>query len=162
MANIFSSLSQQKQRIQSLETEIDGYKKSIQKEQEQNEKLTLILNKTEVDIATVKKLQNICNSKHDALKTEYAAYTRMLHETEQALNRANTVSEIDKQFIRCIGVYGLFHVERMSGGYAVFSISCEFFLSVEIYAMVYKIHAKYLWLIYVLTQWDSFSSCISS
>ena len=92
MANIFSSLSQQKQRIQSLETEIDGYKKSIQKEQEQNEKLTLILNKTEVDIATVKKLQNICNSKHDALKTEYAAYTRMLHETEQALNRANTVS----------------------------------------------------------------------
>ncbi len=31
-------------------------------------------------------------AKHDALKNEYATYTRMLHETEQALNRATTVS----------------------------------------------------------------------
>ena len=29
-------------------------------------------------------------AKHDALKAEYATYTRMLHETEQALNRAMT------------------------------------------------------------------------
>lgn len=75
----------------SLETEIEGYKKSIQKEQEQNEKLTLILNKTERDIETVKKQLTHCQSKHDALKSEYATYTRILHETEQSLNRAMTV-----------------------------------------------------------------------
>jgi phage shock protein A len=78
--------------ILSLETEIDGFKRQIQKEQEQNEKLTLILNKTEVDIAMVKKLLTQCLAKHEALKAEYATYTRMLHETEQALNRAMTVS----------------------------------------------------------------------
>ncbi len=83
--------SQQQQRILSLETEIDGYKKAISKEQEGNEKLMMILAKTEQDIATVKKLLAQCIAKHDALKNEYATYTRMLHETEQALNRANAV-----------------------------------------------------------------------
>ncbi len=73
-----------------MDTEIDGYKRSIGKEQEQNEKLTLILNKTEMDIATVRKMLQQCLDKHEALKNEYATYTRMLHETEQALNRANT------------------------------------------------------------------------
>lgn len=99
----------------SLETEIEGYKKSIFKEQEQNEKLTLILNKTERDIETVKKQLNQCQAKHDALKAEYATYTRMLHETEQALNRAVTVStEFYKVvnmfmgmicYIYCISIY---------------------------------------------------------
>ncbi|CAH1795383.1 unnamed protein product, partial [Owenia fusiformis] len=89
-AAMLEALNQQQQRIMSLETEIDGYKRSIQKEQEQNEKLTLILNKTEVDIATVRKLMSICQAKQEALKSEYATFTRMLHETEQALNRANT------------------------------------------------------------------------
>ena len=85
--------SQQQQRILSLETEIDGYKKSIQKEQEQNEKLTVIHNKTETDITTVRKLLQMCQDRHDALKNEYSTYTRMLHETEQALSRATTVSK---------------------------------------------------------------------
>lgn len=85
---------QQMQKVLSLETEIDGYKKSIFKEQEQNEKLTLILNKTERDIETVKKQLIQCMAKHDALKAEYATYTRMLHETEQALNRAMTVGSM--------------------------------------------------------------------
>lgn len=84
------ALNQQQQRILSLQTEIEGFKKSISREQEQNEKLTLILSKTEQDIATVKKMLTACQNKHEALKTEYATYTRMLHETEQALNRANT------------------------------------------------------------------------
>ncbi|KAF6040312.1 CCDC40 [Bugula neritina] len=34
---------QQRQRIKSLETEIEGYKKQIAKEEEHNEKLTLVL-----------------------------------------------------------------------------------------------------------------------
>ncbi|KAK3598746.1 hypothetical protein CHS0354_028798 [Potamilus streckersoni] len=87
---MMEALSQQQQKVLSLETEIEGYKKSIQKEQEQNEKLTLILNKAERDIETIKKQLAQCQSKHDAQKAEYATYTRMLHETEQALNRAMT------------------------------------------------------------------------
>ncbi|XP_052261678.1 coiled-coil domain-containing protein 40-like isoform X2 [Dreissena polymorpha] len=89
-AAMMEALNQQQQKVLSLETEIEGYKKSIQKEQEQNEKLTLILNKTERDIETVKKQLAQCQSKHDALKSEYATYTRILHETEQSLNRAMT------------------------------------------------------------------------
>ena len=93
-AAMLEALGQQQQKVLSLETEIEGYKKSIQKEQEQNEKLTLILNKTERDIETIKKQLAVCQNKHDALKAEYATYTRILHETEQSLNRAMTVSTI--------------------------------------------------------------------
>lgn len=75
-----------------METEMEGYKRSIQKEQEQNEKLTMILSKTERDIDTAKKLLSQCQARFDALKAEYTTYTRMLHETEQALNRASAVS----------------------------------------------------------------------
>lgn len=56
--------------------------------------MSLVLNKCEVDIATSKKLLDICNRKMEALKTEYSTYTRMLYETEEALNRASTVSQL--------------------------------------------------------------------
>ena len=35
-----------------------------------------------------------CMAKHEALKNEYATYSRMLHETEQGLNRATTVRHV--------------------------------------------------------------------
>lgn len=97
------ALHQQEQKILSMETEMEGYKRSIQKEQEQNEKLTLILSKTERDIETVKKQLVTCQAKFDALKAEYTTYTRMLHETEQALNRATadkTLKENDLAALR--------------------------------------------------------------
>lgn len=72
--------------------EMEGYQRSIQKEQETNEKLTLILAKTEREIEAVKKQLAQCHSRFDALKAEYTVYTRMLHETEQSLNRANAVN----------------------------------------------------------------------
>ncbi|GFR74317.1 coiled-coil domain-containing protein 40 [Elysia marginata] len=78
----------EEQHILSLATEIEGYKKSIMKEQEQNEKLTLILGKTEREIEVAKKCIAQIQAKHDALKAEYTTYTRMLNETEQALARA--------------------------------------------------------------------------
>lgn len=53
-----------------------------------------IHHKTENDINTIRRLLQACQDRHDALKNEYATYSRMLHETEQALNRANTVSSI--------------------------------------------------------------------
>ncbi|XP_064620964.1 coiled-coil domain-containing protein 40-like isoform X2 [Lineus longissimus] len=96
------ALNQQQQMILSLETEIDGFKRQIGKEQEQNEKLTLILNKTEVDIAMVKKLLAQVQAKHEALKAEYATYTRMLHETEQALNRAMTDKQLRENEVNAL------------------------------------------------------------
>lgn len=83
--------SLQRQRIQAIETEIEGYKKSISKAQEQNEQITLLQNKIEGDISFVKKLMSISRTKLEALKTEYSTYTRTLHQTEQQLNRAQTV-----------------------------------------------------------------------
>ena len=85
--------SLQRQRIQAIETEIEGYQKSISKAQEQNEQITLMHNKIEADISMVKKLISISRTKQETLKTEYSKYTRTLHETEQQLGRAQTVGD---------------------------------------------------------------------
>ncbi|XP_076463938.1 coiled-coil domain-containing protein 40-like isoform X2 [Babylonia areolata] len=79
---------QQEQMVLTLEMEIEGYKKSILKAQEENEKLTLILNRTERDIENTRKLLVQCNGDLDALKARFTTYTRVLQETEQALLRA--------------------------------------------------------------------------
>ena len=86
--------SLQRQRIQAIETEIEGYRKSISKAQEQNEQITLMHNKIEADISMVKKLVAVSRNKQEVVKTEYSKYSRTLHETEQQLNRAETVSEV--------------------------------------------------------------------
>ena len=74
----------QRQQLQSLETEVDNYKKNITKEQERNEGLTMMVNKVEADI-------DASEAKLELLKTEYTTYTRMLQETEQSLAKAITV-----------------------------------------------------------------------
>ncbi|XP_051792457.1 coiled-coil domain-containing protein 40 isoform X1 [Erpetoichthys calabaricus] len=84
------ALRQARQRVQSLITEADGYKKSITKEEERNELLTGILNRADVDISMTKKQISQCMAKQEALKTEYSTYTRTLHETEQALSRVTS------------------------------------------------------------------------
>lgn len=71
--------------------EIDNYKKSINKEQEKNEDLTMMLNKLDADIEHTKKKIESSTIKREALKMEYMTYTRTLQETEQSLARANTV-----------------------------------------------------------------------
>ena len=49
-------------------------------------------NKIEADISMVKKLMALSKNKQEVLKAEYSKYTRTLHETEQQLSRAETVS----------------------------------------------------------------------
>lgn len=68
-----------------MNTELENYKKSIVKEQEHNEQLTLLLRKIEADINHVKRLIDQCEVKTEALKVDYMTYTRTLQETEQAL-----------------------------------------------------------------------------
>ncbi|KAG6936860.1 coiled-coil domain containing 40, partial [Chelydra serpentina] len=84
------ALRQSKHQLKSLETEIQVYKKSITKEEERNELLASILNRSENDANMSKKLIAQCTAKQDALKVEFSTYTRTLHETEQALSRANS------------------------------------------------------------------------
>jgi len=88
---MFTASSVQRQTVLSLGTEIEGYKKAIQKEQEANEQLTVQLNKAKADIEHVKKQIMISAEKKERLKEEYMNYTRALQETEQALFAAQTV-----------------------------------------------------------------------
>lgn len=84
--------SAQEQRVRSLGTEADNYKKSILKEQEKNEALTMLLNKVNADIVHVSKQIEISVNRKDRLKADYMTYTRTLQEIEQSLAKATTVS----------------------------------------------------------------------
>ena len=55
-----------------METELNGYRKSIISEQQRNEQLTMLHNKLLMDMSNVKR--NIQNSvqKREQLKTEYS------------------------------------------------------------------------------------------
>ncbi|XP_045548069.1 coiled-coil domain-containing protein 40 [Salmo salar] len=75
-------------QVRSLDTEIEGFKKSITWEEERNEPLTVLLNRTQLDSATSRKL--ISHSQQEALQAQYSIYTRTLQETEQTLQRVNT------------------------------------------------------------------------
>ena len=78
--------------MQSLNTEADNYKKSITKEQERNEELTMLLNKVNADITHVTKQIEVSVHRKDQLRAEYMTYTRTLQEIEQSLAKATTVS----------------------------------------------------------------------
>lgn len=109
--NHLTPFSLQRQRIQAIETEIEGYKKSISKAQEQNEKITLLHNKIEADISVVKKQIGISRTKTEALKTEYSTYTRTLHDTEQKLSKVQMVgwkncTQIDLYIFACTVSWG--------------------------------------------------------
>ncbi|KAJ6658502.1 hypothetical protein lerEdw1_020057 [Lerista edwardsae] len=84
------ALRESRHKLKSLEVEIEVYKKSISKEEERNEMLASILNRSENDANTSRKLIAQSVSKQDAMKVEFGTYTRTLHETEQALSRVNT------------------------------------------------------------------------
>ncbi|KAM9211266.1 coiled-coil domain-containing protein 40-like, partial [Leptosomus discolor] len=80
-------LSKYRHDLKSLETDIHGCRKSIRKEEEKNELLVAILSRSQNDANMTKKLIARCLSRQEALKVESGTYARVLHETEQALNR---------------------------------------------------------------------------
>ncbi|XP_066443436.1 coiled-coil domain-containing protein 40 isoform X2 [Eleutherodactylus coqui] len=75
------------QELRSMETEIEGYKKSVTKEEEIHEKLAFMINRAESDAAMSKKLIYQCQAKQEALRIEFSTYMRTLEETEQVLSR---------------------------------------------------------------------------
>merc|ERR1711972_127424 len=54
-AALVEAIEQHKQKLLTLDQEIEAYKKSIAKSQEENEKLTLISNQRDTELATIKK-----------------------------------------------------------------------------------------------------------
>ncbi|XP_056406037.1 coiled-coil domain-containing protein 40 [Hyla sarda] len=78
------------QELRSMETEIEGYKKSVTKEEEKHEKLAFMINREESDASMSKKLISQSQAKQEALRVEFSTYMRTLEETELALSRVTT------------------------------------------------------------------------
>lgn len=80
--------------LKSLEADIHGCRKSIRKEEEKNELLVSCLSRSQSSANATKKRIAQCLSRQEALKVEYSTYVRILHETEQALNKTKRVRRV--------------------------------------------------------------------
>ncbi|NXU14799.1 CCD40 protein, partial [Pardalotus punctatus] len=80
-------LSNYRRDLKSLEGDIHGCGKSIRKEEEKNENLVALLNRSQNDASVTRKLIAQCLLEQEALQVETGTYTHVLHETEQALSR---------------------------------------------------------------------------
>ncbi|KAM6971912.1 coiled-coil domain-containing protein 40 [Aplochiton taeniatus] len=95
-------------QVRSLDTEIGGFKKSVTKEQERNELLTVLMNRAQLDSGTSRKLIAQSQAQQEALQAQYSTYARTLQETEKTLARLNAevamrqseVSSLRKQLER--------------------------------------------------------------
>ncbi|KAA8594484.1 hypothetical protein FQN60_011619 [Etheostoma spectabile] len=70
-----------------LDREIEGYKRLITEEQEQNETLTMQLNWSQMDSATSKRLISQKQAQQEAQQAHYSTSLRTLRETERTLAR---------------------------------------------------------------------------
>ncbi|NWU21988.1 CCD40 protein, partial [Dyaphorophyia castanea] len=80
-------LSNYRRDLKSLEGDIHGCGKSIRKEEEKNENLVTLLNRSLSDASVTRKLIAQCLLEQEALQVQTGTYTRVLQETEQALSR---------------------------------------------------------------------------
>ncbi|NWI73390.1 CCD40 protein, partial [Dryoscopus gambensis] len=80
-------LSNYRRDLKSLEGDIHGCGKSIRKEEEKNENLVTLLNRSQNDASMTRKLIAQCLLEQEALQVQTGTYTRVLQETEQALSR---------------------------------------------------------------------------
>ncbi|EAW89580.1 hCG28571, isoform CRA_c [Homo sapiens] len=74
-------------QAKSTDGEIEAYKKSIMKEEEKNEKLASILNRTETEATLLQKLTTQCLTKQVALQSQFNTYRLTLQDTEDALSQ---------------------------------------------------------------------------
>ncbi|NXB73429.1 CCD40 protein, partial [Donacobius atricapilla] len=80
-------LSNYRRDLKSLEGDIHGCGKSIRKEEEKNENLVRLLNRAQNEASVTRKLIAQCLLEQEALQVQAGTFTRVLHETEQALSR---------------------------------------------------------------------------
>lgn len=76
-----------RQHMQSLDTEIEGFQKSITQEEERNELLTALLGRARMGQAATRQLIANSQAQQEALQAQYSTYARTLQETEQTLSR---------------------------------------------------------------------------
>ncbi|NWZ73377.1 CCD40 protein, partial [Acrocephalus arundinaceus] len=96
-------LSNYRRDLKSLEGDIHGCGKSIRKEEEKNENLVSLLNRSQNDASVTRKLIAQCLLEQEALQVQTGTYTRVLQETEQALSRTkmdHTAHQNELQSIR--------------------------------------------------------------
>ncbi|CAF0999398.1 unnamed protein product [Brachionus calyciflorus] len=85
-----SAIRAQKQKFDSTIAEIESYKKSINKEQERNESLTLVINQRKSEQKNLDKTLKLNKEKKDVLQQEFSAFDRALKETMNQLNSINS------------------------------------------------------------------------
>ncbi|XP_055097466.1 coiled-coil domain-containing protein 40 isoform X1 [Symphalangus syndactylus] len=84
---MLEALRECQHQAKSIDSEIEAYKKSIVKEEEKNEKLASILNRTETEAALLQKLTTQCLTKQVALQSQFNTYRLTLQDTEDALSQ---------------------------------------------------------------------------
>uniref|UniRef100_G3RUR1 Coiled-coil domain 40 molecular ruler complex subunit n=1 Tax=Gorilla gorilla gorilla TaxID=9595 RepID=G3RUR1_GORGO len=84
---VLQALRECQHQAKSIDTEIEAYKKSIMKEEEKNEKLASILNRTETEATLLQKLTTQCLTKQVALQSQFNTYRLTLQDTEDALSQ---------------------------------------------------------------------------
>ncbi|KAI2663476.1 Coiled-coil domain-containing protein 40 [Labeo rohita] len=89
-------------QVHSLDTEIEGYKKSITQEEEQNERLTLRLNRAQNDSTASRKLITHSQNHQEVLQAQYSTYTRMLQETEKTLSTLLVDHEVRQSELKAL------------------------------------------------------------
>uniref|UniRef100_W5KFS5 Coiled-coil domain 40 molecular ruler complex subunit n=1 Tax=Astyanax mexicanus TaxID=7994 RepID=W5KFS5_ASTMX len=94
------ALRQANLQMRALDTEAEGYKRLIVKEQEQNELLTIRLNRAQLNSATCRKLITHSNSQQEALQVMYSTCSRTLQETEKSLNREYSTCQSELAVLR--------------------------------------------------------------
>lgn len=75
-----------------LDTEVEGFRRSIGQEEERNEQLTVALNAARLDCGTSRKLLARGKAQEEALLAQHATYTRTLQESERRLEQVTAVS----------------------------------------------------------------------
>ncbi|XP_014787815.1 coiled-coil domain-containing protein 40 [Octopus bimaculoides] len=83
------ALRQLQEQMMVLKSDVYGYKKSTMQEQQENEKLTQILNKGQREVDMIREQLNNTVQKYEELKMQYSTYSQLLKETEENLLRTN-------------------------------------------------------------------------
>uniref|UniRef100_A0A7S0QXY1 Coiled-coil domain-containing protein 40 n=1 Tax=Pyramimonas obovata TaxID=1411642 RepID=A0A7S0QXY1_9CHLO len=103
------ALRKQHEQELSIDTEFEGYKRSIKGEQQENEKLTGVLKKVEADAEFITKTVNQLREKKEKLQDTYVKLKRSLEQTDENLERAkeemrlrrDEQARVDKEVDKC-------------------------------------------------------------
>lgn len=80
------AIKKQDETLSVMQSEIQGYKRTIRKAQEGGENLTSVLNKLEYEIEYVKKQIGVRSDENDRLSDNYSVYSKSLSQTENEVN----------------------------------------------------------------------------